>query len=269
MHKTYILTIQRNIDRAYKILPRISNSETVIGLDAKKADDKSAISHVRSKTNSEIILSDGEAACTLGHKTILEKFLKSNDSYCVVLEDDVEATSLSQYLEQDLPEIFDGGDQALIFVLGGQEGIGRCRLWIDWKTPFRILRSGTVYDLTASSAFVFRTCCYGINRHAAKQLIEFYENNLIGADDYFRIVNNTCIKLLLKKEGYYSHPIGGPSELEYGRIGFTQGRLTSSIFYKIFGVVLIYIYNSIEPIKPSFYSWVLRRILFKKSVDFS
>ena len=150
MHKTYILTIQRNIDRANKIMPWMPNSEIVIGLDAKNEDDKSFISRVRSKTKSESILSDGEVACTLGHKMILEKFLKTNNSYCVVLEDDVEVKPLSQYLEQDLSEIFDGNSKAMIFILGGQEGLKNNK-YIDWKCPFRKLRSDTVYDLTASA----------------------------------------------------------------------------------------------------------------------
>ena len=68
MHKTYILTIQRNIDRANKILTWMPNSEIVTGLDANNENDKSYISHARSSTKSELILSDSEVACTLGIK---------------------------------------------------------------------------------------------------------------------------------------------------------------------------------------------------------
>ena len=227
MHKTYILTIQRNIDRANKILPWVSNSEIIMGLDAKKEDDKSCISHARSNRKSGSILSDGEVACTLGHKAILEKFLKTNDPYCVVLEDDAEAGPVFQDLEQDLPEIFDGDDKAVMFILGGQEGYKNNK-YIDWKSPFRSLNSGIVYDLTASSDFVFRTCCYGIDRNAAKQLVEFLQNNLILADDYSSVVNNTDVKILLKRRGYFSHPIGGPSELESERT--SRNRVKSSFF---------------------------------------
>ena len=131
MYKTYILTIQRNINRANKILTWMPDSEIVIGLDAKKEDDKLFITHIRSKIKSETILSNGEVACTLGHKTILKKFLKTNNSYCVVFEDDVEARPLSQYLDQDLSEIFYGNDQAIIFILGGQEGLKNYK-YIDW-----------------------------------------------------------------------------------------------------------------------------------------
>jgi glycosyl transferase family 25 len=262
MYKTYILTIQRNIDRAKKILSGIPNSEIVIGLDAKKEEDKTIITQVRSKTKSETMLSDGEVACTLGHKTILEKFLKTNDSYCVVLEDDAEATPLALYLQQDLPEIFDENNQAMIFVLGGQEGLNSYK-YIDWKSPFKILNSGTVYDLTASSRFLYRTCCYGIDRVAAQQLIEYYQNNLIVADDYFRIVNNTGVRVLLKKQAYYSHPVGGPSELASG--GRSIGNRTkSNRLVKACGVVLIFLYNNIKPIKPSFYNWIVRRLILRK-----
>lgn len=261
MHKTYILTIQRNIDRAIKILPLVPNSEITMGLDAKKEDDRSFISHFRSNMKLESSLSDGEVACTLGHKAILEKFLKTNDPYCVVLEDDVEAGPDFQDVEQDLPEIFDGIDKAIIFVLGGQEGYKNNK-YIDWKSPFRRLKSGIAYDLTASSDFVFRTCCYGIDRYAAKQLVQFLQNNLILADDYSSIVNNTDVKLLLKRRGYYSHPIGGPSELESERT--SRSRVTSSIFYRSVGVFLIFFYNSIARVEPSFYRWILQNILFEE-----
>ena len=78
-------------------------------------------------------------ACTLGHIAILKKFLKTNNDYCVVLEDDVASEPLSQHLDEDLPEIFDSNDQGLIFILGGQEGL-KTHKYIDWKTPFKNTR---------------------------------------------------------------------------------------------------------------------------------
>ena len=80
------------------------------------------------------------------------------------------------------------------------------------------------------------------------------------------IVNNAGIKVLLKKQGYYSHPIGGPiggpSELQSGRAGLNRNRgsIKCGTFFKIFGIVFDFFYNRIEPIKlsASFYRWILQ-----------
>lgn len=83
----YIISLVRALDRREKIQKSLETfNHTYSFFDAVDGSNKPSIEELKLKYNST--LADNHAACAISHIMLLEQFLKSNDKYIIILEDD-------------------------------------------------------------------------------------------------------------------------------------------------------------------------------------
>lgn len=130
-------------------------------------------------------MSPAELGCTLSHIKALKAFLETNDSYALILEDDVMGS------DKELEEVLscaDSLDNDSLLLCGAQDGVDR-RYQLG-----KLNKNKNLYEVHAfSHEFMLRTCCYVVTRTSAKNIINHHHNNLTLADkwDVFFKHNNT------------------------------------------------------------------------------
>jgi glycosyl transferase family 25 len=83
----YVISLLRALDRRERIHTSLTKfNHTYTFFNAIDGSDKSLIQELKIKYNST--LADTHSACAISHIMVLEQFLKSNDKYIIILEDD-------------------------------------------------------------------------------------------------------------------------------------------------------------------------------------
>lgn len=131
-------------------------------------------------------LSPAELGCTLSHLKALTEFLKSDDQYTLVLEDDVLFNRNINFNKLNLE--FLGSD--FVFLLGGinltlcKKARGKNFLFNN----FNVLKVNKNFR-----RFLYYTMGYIVDREAAKKIIAYHQESCKKADDWagFSEVNNS------------------------------------------------------------------------------
>lgn len=149
------------------------------------------------------ILTPSEVGCFLSHKKVLRRFIEASDKeWLLVLEDDVSSTEekLINFLsidETNLPE--DG-----IYILGGQDGLLCEERFI--LSPFSIKNTELRKVILWTERWLFRTCCYLINKKTAESILKLLDTKSFIIDDWRFISKNSNVTSIYYSK-IFSHPL--------------------------------------------------------------
>lgn len=149
------------------------------------------------------ILTPSEVGCFLSHKKALKQFVQSSHKdWLLVLEDDVSSTNeiLTSLLEVDDSKLVDDG----IYILGGQDGLPCEERFV--LSPFPIETTQFKKIILWTERWVFRTCCYLINRKTALSILKLLESKSFIIDDWRFIVKNSNVAGVYYSK-IFSHPL--------------------------------------------------------------
>ncbi|MBD1558467.1 glycosyltransferase family 25 protein [Vibrio sp. S9_S30] len=149
------------------------------------------------------ILTPSEVGCFLSHKKALKEFIhNSHQDWLLVLEDDVSSTkeTLISLLEVDESKLLDDG----IYILGGQDGLSCEERFV--LSPFQIESTQFKKIILWTERWVFRTCCYLINRKVALSILKLLESKSFIIDDWRFIAKNSNVKGIYYSK-IFSHPL--------------------------------------------------------------
>lgn len=148
-------------------------------------------------------LTPTEIGCSLSHIKALNLFLESGSKRCLILEDDIigcdKDIDLSLFL---LRNNINSG----LYILGGQEGMKNGRFLCGHKSLTNIY---TIPYL--ARFFLYRTCCYSVDRWWAKKIIIKQNTCLKRADDWIQLTKS-------RKDVFFFKALKHPSILENSHI---------------------------------------------------
>lgn len=156
-----------------------------------------------------------EVGCFLSHKDALRRFLDGDGRYLMVLEDDlIPNVNLSNPLDICIKP-------SRVSILGGQDGLKRP--WLLKKLFF----GRSTFDVPlVLTGFVYRTCCYAMDRFTAEKIYSSFSKSFYLADDWSAIVTASRLEGISYVD-LFSHPLDlGDSLIEgerVSKIGFRRG----------------------------------------------
>lgn len=136
-----------------------------------------------------------EVGCFLSHKEVFSRFLDGDGKYLMVLEDDVIpnvklSNSLDIYIKP-----------GRVSILGGQDGLKRPSLLK------KLFLGRSTFDVPlALTGFVYRTCCYAMDRFTAEKIYASFSESFYLADDWRAIVTASGLKGISYVD-LFSHPL--------------------------------------------------------------
>lgn len=140
-------------------------------------------------------ISPSEVGCFLSHKKAIENFLNSDKEYLLIFEDDVKRKKELFFIEKiDI-------SQDRIFILGGQNGLRRPKIFQPFLKNERPIKIPSIFN-----GFIYRTCCYAMNKNVAKKLSLAYSNFVFLADDWASIIKKSKIEGISYIE-IFDHPL--------------------------------------------------------------
>ncbi|WP_286221817.1 glycosyltransferase family 25 protein [Marinobacter apostichopi] len=159
--------------------------------------------------NHNRILSPAEVGCSLSHLKVLEQFLEGGAERAIILEDDVIGND--QGIQRSVEKV-QGIPEDAVIILGGQEGMPS-RKYIFGKPA----GASDVFKLPSySHHHVFRTCCYGVTRYSATQIVASQKRSLKLADAWPILARGGDFTLYFSRD--LAHPIDrNNSHIEQGR----------------------------------------------------
>lgn len=184
------------------------------------------------KTNKT--MSPSELGCTLSHIKALEEFIKTNNNYALILEDDVIGE------DKDIKKIIETAqrlDENTLFICGGQDGLNVNKYLIGKKYLINEL-----YQLSKfSHKHVLRTCCYVITKKTATLILNHHKNSLTLADKWDNFFDGQNIRIVF--QNILKHPIDlSHSHIENERVKL---RTKKFFFVSLFKRIYIRLYNEI------------------------
>lgn len=163
-------------------------------------------------------LTPTEVACSLSHVKTLKLFLETTHERCVILEDDVMGCDTDISLVLKTMQTTNRG----LFVLGGQEGMKNSRHLCGYKG-----RSGVYKIPRLARLFLYRTCCYSVDRYWAQKIIDEQSNGLSRADDWSYLTK-------LRDDVFYLKILKHPTNLSNSSIqverNFSKDNLVSLMY---------------------------------------
>ncbi len=164
------------------------------------------------------LIAPSEVGCALSHIKAYKEFLKTDEEYCLIIEDDIiggdqEISRIFKIIDEQQP---DG-----LVLFGGQEGMPK-----DYWKYILAKKIKELYLISNfSKKFIMRTHCYVLNRATAKQLISLHELSFQVADRWSILLKN--------KKLYYIDIIKHPIDLVDSHIENERYQIYS-IQHKIF-----------------------------------
>jgi len=180
-------------------------------------------------------LTHGEVGCTLSHLRVYNSIIEGDNDWVCILEDDAlltpEFASFITSFDKDKLKLLPNN----LYLLGGQNGIFQSR-YIAKSRLTKINVGGVYFHKTiGSNNYIFRTCCYLMNKEMAAKIISLSKENFFVSDDW-----SYFSKLGIIKDIYLSdivhHPLDlSGSHLEAERlVSFDDSSNSSqSCFHKI------------------------------------
>ena len=149
------------------------------------------------------ILTPSEVGCFLSHKKALKKFIETSDKeWLLVLEDDVlySEGELISFLKVDETKLPDDG----IYILGGQDGLLCEERFI--LSPFPIKNTEFKKIILWTERWIFRTCCYLINKKTALSILKLLDSKSFIIDDWRFISKHSNVTGIYYSK-IFSHPL--------------------------------------------------------------
>lgn len=175
------------------------------------------------------IITPSEVGCTLSHLVALEEFLQTDEKYALILEDDVIGSDDKIRALENITKFL--GSNVLL-LCGGQEG-----LIVEKYILGKLLFKNIYFIPKFSYKFLARTCCYIIDRDAAKKIITSHASNFQIADHWDKILKNNNINFLFTE--IIKHPYENNSSIEDERSqfyieNFWRRICREGVFFKVF-----------------------------------
>ncbi|HIF9351676.1 TPA: glycosyltransferase family 25 protein [Photobacterium damselae] len=176
--------------------------DAINGKELKAIDYFHKMKCENSKFNGRKYLTPSELGCFLSHKKAIEDFLNSMDDILLVIEDDI--TLINYNLIEDVNYNKDFILNSMdIFILGGQDGLKSFKkVMLKKNSKSKDFRKVCMF----THRFIYRTCCYMINRKVAAQILRLMNMTSYFVDDWNLILKNTRVQNLYYTN-WFSHPI--------------------------------------------------------------
>lgn len=201
----------RRVELARRFPIHFEHMEWVAAVDGRKLDAKAYFDQIfKAVSFGYRMMSPSEVGCTMSHIKVLKQFLESGRPSALIVEDDVIGSDAD--LSSVLADVEKMPEESVI-IFGGQEGMPS-RKYIFGK-PSSL---ADVSELPRySNSFVLRTCCYGVTRTSAKEILKAHEEYLKLADAWGVFFKNSTVKILFVKKLF--HPVDrSKSHIENGRV---------------------------------------------------
>lgn len=150
-----------------------------------------------------VLMSPSEVGCALSHLNALKKFLDSEYSHAIILEDDIEGNDKQLKIINKMVPILRNN---YIFIPGGQEGVNTSRLY------GKKIHDNLYKIPKASHPYIRRACCYVIPKETAQKILLKQNKMLVIADWWDYLLTDTNIQL------YYSKLLKHPIDLSNSNI---------------------------------------------------
>ncbi|MDM1269001.1 glycosyltransferase family 25 protein [Acinetobacter indicus] len=154
------------------------------------------------KKNNKLI-TPSEVGCALSHIEAYRKFLKTDEEYCLIFEDDIigndnDIVQIEKIMQLEKPNG--------LVLFGGQEGLPN-----DYWKYILAKKTNKLYLISDfSKKFLIRAHCYLVNRDTAKKLIESHKQEFHVADHWGELLKGINM--------YYIDLIKHPEDLSNSNI---------------------------------------------------
>lgn len=168
----------------------------------------------------------GELGCSLSHQKIYNEMINNHIEWAIILEDDAIIDKRFADFYHKLESINLSLEPSNIYLLGGQEGLVDRNL-VALSLFNNIYLGGTKFrKVIKSEQYVFRTCCYLLNKKMCEMLTSLFRDNFFIADEWKYLTEQKIIKSIYLAK-IVSHPIDlGDSNIAQEReIAFNQSHL--------------------------------------------
>lgn len=184
------------------------------------------------KWNKRKPLSPTEVACSLSHINAMEIFLRTNSEYCIVFEDDVIGVDHDIF---EVNNIIAECDSTIgLIILGGQDSMSNGAYLSGFNIGLR-----DIYCIPPiSRSFLYRTCCYTINRSYAKKIISRQRECMRRADDWSGLLRKNE-DIYFKKIFFHPESMKG-SHIESSRKKF-RDNINDLVFRNMKKVAIIFL----------------------------
>lgn len=204
----YVISLEKDQERREKMKLNFptywENFNWIDAIDGRELLAKDFFIYVNKyfKKNNKLI-TPSEVGCTLSHIEAYRKFLKTDEEYCLILEDDVIGNDNNI---MQIENIIQSEKPNGLVLFGGQEGLPN-----DYWKYILAKKTNSLYLISAfSKQFLIRAHCYLINRDTAKKLIESHMQEFHVADHWG--------ELLKEINMYYIDLIKHPEDLSNSNI---------------------------------------------------
>lgn len=216
---TYVVSLPQDASRRNELKNNFARHEKdfsyVTAVDGRKLDAHTYFQYTLPLyLKHRILMSPSEVGCSLSHIKAFEKFLLSQQTHALILEDDIQGSddhldtiiNMLSHLKNDY-----------ILITGGQEGINTSRLYGKQIAP-------NLYSIPkASYPYIRRTCCYVITRESAKTLLAKQKKTLTVADWWNHLLEDTDMEMFYAP--ILKHPIDiSSSNIEKERLANSRER---------------------------------------------
>lgn len=216
--KIYLISLVGDIDRRDSIkinfplnytAMKIVNAVDGKNKTAKEYFDFLSIMYLKNKN----LITPSELGCTLSHIEALNLFLKSKDNQSLILEDDVMGEDKNIDLIINMSNYIPKNS---ILICGGQEGFDH------WKYIVGKKIENNLYEIPRFSLkFIYRACCYVVDRESAQYLYNYHNKNYNVVDHWYNILKKSDVKV------FYCNQLSHPLDLSQSKIERER-----EIFYK-------------------------------------
>lgn len=196
----YLVSLKHAIERRDVISRQFSKSfssfNVIDAVDGSKLSAKTYFSYLSNYyLRTKKIITPSETGCALSHKKVLEKFLLSNATHAIILEDDVIGSDkLLEEAKSLICKIPDNG----VLSLGCQEGLRSTR----WHYGKR-LQDTKVYRLCKFSCkYFYRSCAYIVTKKSARVILDRLNDGTL-ADEWTYLLNEDIDMYFVK---LFEHP---------------------------------------------------------------
>ncbi|ENX56510.1 MULTISPECIES: glycosyltransferase family 25 protein [Acinetobacter] len=205
----YLISLEQDTQRRAELAQRFPQSypkmQWIKAVNGKELSAKEYFSYAQKYFNNhKNLITPSEVGCTLSHIKALEEFLKKGEDYCLILEDDVTGC------DEDIRKLNSMIENSFIneFMLcGGQDG-----LYFEKYIIGKELESNIFYIPKFSMKFLFRTCCYIVNRKLAKFILDKHKHGFEVADAWYNLFKDYNVDFL------YSALLQHPKDLKNSHI---------------------------------------------------
>jgi glycosyl transferase family 25 len=200
----FVLSLKESIERRINIdreLKRNGIKYSIIdGIDGRNENIERDVSSM---------LTCSEAACAYGHLKIYKLFIKSKNDLLLVFEDDVSINLPVMPIIVKIAQKYEQGKlgKGIVVLLGGQEGILSHKIYCIKQKFDNVENNVSIFKILNKANFVYRTCCYIIDRTAAENIIALNDKIIYKADEWNYFYKHGAIaNIYLISKGVVVHP---------------------------------------------------------------